>query len=239
MSNHINVQEKKEYSVVERKEETPGIVTLRLIPVDSSRPTFISGQFLTVYFPELGFSEGKAYSISSAPGEEGLSITVKDIGAYSHKLCTMREGEPITASGPYGFFYSEEPESTLVLLAAGIGVAPFRSMIQESLQKNPSRKVSLYYSISKSADAVFLETFSQLQKENPHFTCTVHITKEEAVIPHSFGRIPIDQIASLYRHDPSTEYLMCGSIPFVRDMWKGLRAEGVPEDRLYTEAFFS
>lgn len=236
----MKTEDKRIYSVTRKKAEAAGITTLYLIPVEGDSRPFISGQFLTVYFPELGIPEGKAYSISSAPHEEEISITIKDIGVFSHRLCTLEEGDTLTASGPYGFFYSEEIDSTLILLAAGIGIAPLRSMICDALRKNPLRKIDLHYSVSKLSDAVFLDTFSFLQKEHPNFTYAIHVTKEAVAEPCCCkGRISVKQLVSPYKEDASAEYLMCGSIAFVRDMWRGLRAEGVPEDRLSTEAFFA
>ena len=228
------------YKVMEKKVEAAGITTLRLLPDGVERPEFISGQFITVYFPEVGTAEGKAYSISSAPEEEGFSITVKDIGTYSHKLSTMEVGDALLATGPYGFFYSEESDTPLVLLAGGIGIAPFRSMILDVLKKHPTRKISLYYSVRDQADAVFLETFSPLTKEYSNFGYLLHVTGETPSVPgcHS-GRISIDRIAYLHKDDSMTEYFMCGSIPFVRDMWRSLRRYNIPEERLYTEAFFA
>jgi ferredoxin-NADP reductase len=38
---------------------------------------------------------------------------------------------------------------------------------------------------------------------------------------------------------PEQEFFICGSISFVRDMWKGLKLAGIPEENLYTEAFFA
>lgn len=233
-------EERNTYKVIGKKQETPVITTLWLAPLNILRPEFVSGQFITIYFPELGLSEGKAYSISSAPHEEGFSITVKDIGAFSHQLSTMEVGGTLTASGPYGFFYSEEPDTPLVLLAGGIGVAPFKSIISDILKKSPSRNIALYYSVRDSVDAVFLEAFSVLAEKHPNFTYTIHVTKGAVPDgPCRYGRISIDRVAHLHKEVGDTEYFMCGSIPFVRDMWKGLRGYGIPEERLYTEAFFS
>ena len=41
---------------------------------------YTAGQYITVIKPESRTPEGKAYSLSSWPGETHLSITVKDIG---------------------------------------------------------------------------------------------------------------------------------------------------------------
>jgi ferredoxin-NADP reductase len=152
----------------------------------------------------------------------------------------MESGSVIAASGPYGFFYSEETDSTLVLLAGGIGIAPFRSIISDTLHRNPERKIFLHYSVSDYPDAAFLEDFSSFKKSCPGFAYTVHVTKGAVAGGDCCpGRISADKVAFLHKDDPSAEYFMCGSIPFVRDMWRGLRAYNIPEERLYTEAFFA
>ena len=100
--------------------EAPGVSTLSLTFADGSIPKFVAGQYITVYFPETKTAEGKAYSISSAPGENMLSLTVKAIGEFSNKLCAMEPENEIAASLPYGYFTNEDDDqdSMLVMLAA-------------------------------------------------------------------------------------------------------------------------
>ena len=78
------------YIVRENIAEAPGVSTLQLSLANSTVPTYVPGQFITVYAPELGTPEGKAYSISSAPHEKTLNITVKDMGKFSHYLLELR-----------------------------------------------------------------------------------------------------------------------------------------------------
>ena len=42
---------------------------------------------------------------------------------------------------PYGYFYTESEMSPLVLIAGGIGIVPFKAMVQESILKTPNRKI--------------------------------------------------------------------------------------------------
>ena len=157
----MQTSDKHIYTVVGKNFETDDITTIYF----SKDFAFKSGQFITVYFPDTKVAEGKTYSISSAPHEEHISVTVKDIGLFSHKLSTLRTGDSFTASSPYGFFYSEEEETTLVLLAAGIGVAPYHGIIIDSLKKNPNREIHLYYSVPRVSGIAFVETFLELAKE--------------------------------------------------------------------------
>lgn len=228
------------YRVVGRKEEAPGVITLQLDRGDGAVPEWRAGQFITVYFPELHTPEGKAYSISSSPLEKHLSITVKAMGEFSNGIHRLKIGDALSASDPYGFFYSESEDASLVMVAAGIGIAPFRSLIHESLSSNPDRKLVLYYCNRTLKDVVFKGELDRLTQGHLNFEVVYHLTRE-ADVPLGMrgGRIAAAEIAKRSRGLSHPEFFLCGSISFIRDLWNGLRASGIPEESIYTEAFFS
>ncbi len=216
--------------------ETDSAVTLEL----SSEQTlsYVPGQFLTIYLPELATPEGKAYSIASAP-HEPLRITVSARGEFSRHLCAMHVGDTLHASDPSGYFYSESKSSTLIMLAAGIGIAPFRSIILDALRNEPTRRLMLFYTNRTIADVVFRDELDALAATHPNFTVHHFITRED-LLPAGItrGRMSAEAIIREVGDAADPEYFMCGSIEFVRDFWRGLKAAGIAEDRLYTEAFF-
>lgn len=221
------------------KTETPGVTTLFLSEKNKTVPEFIPGQFINVYFPDLGMPEGKAYSISSAPHEPLFSITVRAIGEFSHRLCDARPGDTISGSLPYGFFYPELEESDVVMLAAGIGITPFRSMLRHAARHSPKRRITLFNSSRTLSDMIFDEELAGLHKELPNFSITRFLTREGAPHKHISRRIKAADIFPFISNTAHTEFLICGSIPFTRDMWRDLRGAGISEDAMYTEAFFS
>lgn len=230
--------DKKIYTVTDAVREALGVTTLILASADGI-PSYIPGQFITVYLPELGTPEGKAYSISSAPGEP-LSITVSARGEFSRRLCSLSPGDTLAASAPSGYFYSESETSTLVMLAAGIGVAPFRSMMQDAARKNPARRLMLFYSSRTMADVVFSKTFDELAAAHENVEVRRFVTREDELPAGvTCGRMSAEAVARRAAEASDPEFFICGSISFVRDLWRGLRSAGVGEDRLYTEAFFS
>ncbi len=234
-------QEPREnYLVKEKSPEVPGVFTLKLSRDDGSVPFYIPGQCITVYFPESGTPEGKAYSISSAPWEDTMNITVRAMGEFSNRLCAMNLGDRITGSAPLGYFYSELKESPLVMLAGGTGIMPFRGMIMDAAKNNPSRKMALFYSSRTTADVIFGKVFDGVWSEHENFKMQYFVTRERNLPPPIIpGRMNASAILSGVPGASESEFLLCGSIPFVRDMWRGLRDKGVPEEAIYTEAFFS
>ncbi len=235
MSQELNTR----YIVREIISETPGVSTLRLSLANGAIPTYVPGQFITVYAPELGTPEGKAYSISSAPHEKTLNITVKDMGKFSHYLCSRKQGDELEGSLPYGYFFSESSTSTLALVCGGIGIAPFRSMLLQAAHETPRRSIALFYSNRTAQDIVFKKTLDELQETDRNLRVQNFITREHAEHPMIKGRITAKRIVESLDNTQPAEFLLCGSISFVRDLWRELRAEGIPEETIYTEAFFS
>ncbi|MCF7843321.1 FAD-dependent oxidoreductase [Candidatus Gracilibacteria bacterium] len=226
------------YIVKEKIVESHDVVTLKLI-CDAGIPEYIAGQFITVFFDDIGNAEGKSYTISSAPSEDTLNLTVKGIGEFSNKLCSLNIGDNLEASLPYGYFYSESDNTSLIMIAGGIGVTPFRSMIADALKSNSSRKLVLFYSNKTSSDIIFGNEFIELQKTHSTFDINNYLTRQD-IVPEGVksGRITIDDIVNITKDIKDKEFLICGSIPFVRDFWKGLKEAGIPEETIYTEAFF-
>lgn len=226
------------YSVKEVIQETANVVTLKLV-CDTALPSYKAGQFITVFFPETGHVEGKSYSISSAPHEKTLNITVKGIGVFSKKLTSKKVGETVTASLPYGYFYSESETSSLVIVTGGIGISPFRSMILDVLTKNPERKIILLYANKTKETIIFKKEWDEVEKKFPgSFEVIYYITQEEVEDDMKQGRIPVTDIVAVLQSLSDQEIFMCGSIAFVREYWKSLKEAGIPEEIIYTEAFF-
>jgi nitric oxide dioxygenase len=211
-------------------------------------PEYNPGQYINIYLPNKSSFEGKSYSLSSAPEEKKFVITVKAIGEFSNYLAQLRVGDFLTASLPHGYFAPEKETSQLFLIAAGIGVTPFRSIIKSSCAKNPSRKISLFHSVKQKEDIVFFDEFETVKKAMKNFTTKYFLTQEEEKMNYGksieYRRIQAEDVLAVLNSRgkkekfENLEILICGSISFTRDMWKMLKNADIPEDIILTEAFF-
>ncbi len=227
------------YIVDEILEETHDVKTLKLKLENGEIPSFIPGQFITIYFEESGTPEGKSYSISSSPKEKTLNITVKSMGEFSKKLCNMKCGDRIKASSPYGFFYSESDNSHMIIITQGIGMAPFRSIILDKLN-NKNRKIDLFYTNKTKEDIIFRKEFDKIKKENKNIKIKYFITRNKEKDRNYINRrIETKDILGNIKTIKDKEFFICGSISFVRDFWNNLIESGIKEGSIYTEAFFS
>lgn len=210
--------------------EAPGVNTIYFLLDDGWKLEYEAGQYITVFIEDSSTPAGKAYSLSSAPHEKWMSITVKKIGEFSGFLCGLRKGDTFTISRAYGFF---NPHTTrpLVALAAGVGISPIISVLKDEFSRDVSRSARVFYSNKTTGSIAHQHTLGDIG-----CPVTNHITTGKKV-PTDMrqGRIVIDECVQA---GEEAFYMICGSVQFVRDMWQGLTTRGVQPGNITTETFF-
>ena len=210
--------------IVRVRQENPEVATLYV-----ARPfNFMAGQYITVFIEGSQVCEGKAYSISSRPDEKLMSITVKNVGGeFSSYLCSRQVGDTLQISRAYGDF-NPQTERPLVGIAAGCGLSPIWSILADAQQPT-----FLYLSQKSPEYMVFSEELSASNITVKKFSTRQQV--EEADGWHN-GRFEVAKIVSEVPSE--AHFLVCGSLPFVRDVWQKLTAAGIGESRISTETFF-
>ena len=210
--------------IVRVRQENPEVTTLYF-----ARPfDFMAGQYITVFIDGSQVREGKAYSISSRPHEELMSITVKNVGGeFSSYLCSRKVGDTLQISRAYGDF-NPQTEQPLVGIAAGCGLSPIWSILADA--KQPT---FLYLSQKSPEYMVFSEELAASSIKVNKFSTRKQVEEEDG---WRNGRF---EVANIVSEVPSgVHFLVCGSLPFVRDVWQKLTAAGVDESHISTETFF-
>lgn len=227
-----------EWEVLAKKHETPTICTLTLVQTCGVAPPFKAGQCLTVYFPDLSETLGKQYSISSAPHEKEVRITVKVIGRFSNRLCSLVVGERVLCSLPSGTFYPTSESHAVVLLAGGMGVTPFRSIMMESIKQAPTRHMYLLHSSKTRYDMPFADELCALAKKHSraHVTHFLTQTPPGAYEAH-YRRIRFDDVSPICSDEP-IEFLISGSLAFVLNQKQVLLERGISRSMIHTESYF-
>lgn len=228
------------WRIVKIETVTPRVKNFYLEPVDAEKPAFIAGQYLTVKLGGQSPAEGKAYSISSAPYEPHIRLSIKQIGDYSTHLLAHTVGDILTTTKPYGFFYPEPTEARpLVFVVGGIGITPCLSIIKNLTAKSDTREIQLHYSNQAEIDIAFRDELTELATRHKPLRVQYYVTREKPTDNTvQFGRL---QAAAIVRsvslvNDP--EFFICGAMDFTKSLWKELRAAGIPQHQLYTEGFF-
>lgn len=219
--------------------ETESTKSLYLKAKDQ-RPDFIAGQYLTIKIPGQEPSEGKAYSISSAPYEDLIRITIKKIGNFSSTLLSLQPGDDIFTSAPYGFFYPEpEEQNDLVFVVGGIGITPCLSIMKQLIHTKDPRNIQLFYSNQTVREIAFKSELDELSKDNQRFNIDHFITRETQVCKGcNAGRFTAEKILNKVPDRETANFFICGSMDLTRSLMKELKGAGIQQQQLYTESFF-
>ncbi len=241
MNHHSKTMERNTYSwtLIEKTPEVPGVTSL-VLEAQAERPDFIAGQYLTVRLPHFEPIEGKSYSISSAPYEKYLTLTVKEMGSFSRAILGLDIGTTLTTSAPYGFFYPDTPlPDHLVFIAGGIGITPCMSIIRNLTHVETPPRITLLYSTRTRESIIFRDELALMSEQFPTLTTHHFITREtigETEHLHN-SRIGADTFSTI-PHPHTADFFICGSTDFTKCMWSLLRAHHIPQTKIYTEGFF-
>ncbi len=205
--------------------------------IDPPAIAFQSGQFVILHVPKGKEAVKRAYSIASAPHEPNtieLCIQHVEGGAASTFLWNIKEGDPVTISGPHGNFVLKEPmDYEPVFMATGTGVAPFRSMIKHLAHGNFMKHVWLLFGTRYEHSLLYESEFRALanMRRNFHYIPTVSRPKEwHGDTGH------IQQTFQKYIPDLSNkEIYICGWLQVVKAVYQDLQTFGVPKEKLHYE----
>jgi 3-ketosteroid 9alpha-monooxygenase subunit B len=193
------------------------------------------GQFLTIGVPSERGTVARCYSLSSAPHEEELSITVKRTprGYASNWICDhITVGDTITALPPSGNFIPPSQDTDLVLFAAGSGITPVMSIAKHVLTQT-DRDVALFYANRDAAAVIFAEELRAMSDTYADRFHVVHWLEELQSLPRTAD---LRRFVAAYPHYSA---YTCGPAPFMAAVTDALTPLGFVGDRLKREVFQS
>lgn len=113
--------------VLEVRDETPTIKTLRLKPEEPL--PFAPGQFIALTVP--GFGEAPFTPSSSASVRDCLEVTIMRVGRVTERIHALEPGDRVGLRGPLGNGYPLEDfhGKEVLVVGGGCGFAPLRSLM--------------------------------------------------------------------------------------------------------------
>jgi ferredoxin-NADP reductase len=137
-------------------EEAPGVVSILVTGEHLHELAAEPGQFFRRRFrtPDH-WATARPFSLSAAPTDTALRLTVKALGDGSCSLQTLPVGTWVVAEGPYGAITSaRRTRRDVLLVAGGVGITPMRALF-ESLPVAPGGDVLLVYRARSEEELVF------------------------------------------------------------------------------------
>ncbi len=124
----------------------------------------------------------RAYSMANYPEEFGVIMLNVRIatpppnkpdappGVMSSFIWSLKAGDKVTISGPFGEFFAKDTDAEMVFVGGGAGMAPMRSHIFDQLKRlHSTRKMSFWYGARSKREMFYAEDFDTLQAENKNF----------------------------------------------------------------------
>jgi ferredoxin-NADP reductase len=174
------VSSKQKLTLILKEKSKIAHNTFEFIFTPNKQLRFKSGQYLEWTLPhDNRDTRGlrRYFTIASSPTEEDIKLGVKfyeNPSSFKQKLQSLKTGETITAGQLAGeFTLPNDQTKKLVFLAGGIGVTPFRSMIQYLIDNNERRNIIMLYANKEALDIAYKDIFEKA-RTNLHIN-TVYI----------------------------------------------------------------
>lgn len=235
----------RQWTVVERREETPDAVSFLLRPADEDAvPAARAGQYVSVRVRMAdGVHQVRQYSLSGAPGDRLRRITVKRVtsvadapeGEVSNRLHrTVRAGDELALSAPFGDVVLGEGDSPVLLVSAGIGCTPMVGMLEHLVGTGSARPVTVLHADRSPSDHALRADTRRLVGRLPGARAEFWYEEDAAAEPGA--RSGLMDLKGLDLPVDADVYL-CGALPFMRAVRAQLLQAGFPARRIRYEVF--
>ena len=213
-------------------------------------PVFQAGQYISFKF-QIGESwVTRPFSISSAPYEVlksnkeepfvEVSIRKKEGGFVTEYIWdNWKSGTEVMSSMAHGQFYYEplRDAETIVALAGGSGITPFRSMAREICHGKLDAKLILIYGSNFVNEFMFYDEFVELEKKYPDKIKFVPVLSgDEAGWDGEKGFIT-KEIIEKYADIKNSTFFICGPQLMYKFVEKELKELEIPRKRIRREVF--
>ena len=208
----------------------------------------------------------RAYSMANYPAEgDRIMLTVRiatppfkpkpqvgfqDVmpGIASSYIFTLKPGDKVLMSGPYGDFHPNfDSKKEMIWVGGGAGMAPLRSQIMHMTKTlhTTDRKMSYFYGARALNEVFYLNDFLELQKEFPNFSFHLALDRPDpaadaAGVEYKAGfvhQVMYDTYLKDHDAPEDIEYYMCGPGPMSKAVVAMLDSLGVDEESIRYDNF--
>jgi NAD(P)H-flavin reductase len=226
--------------VVSKRQEAPGVNTLRLEFVKEEDHEFFKANYRTGMFGLYGvFGEGESTFCVASPEtrKEYIECTFRQSGRVTSTLANTDAGDIVTFRGPYGNRFPIEgfEGKNLLFIAGGIALPPTRSVIWSCLdQREKYKDVTIVYGARTVADLVYKNELDEWkQRDDVRLVLTVDPGGETPDWQDHVGFVPtvLEQAAP---SPENTIAVLCGPPIMIKFTLAALEKLGFTAENVYT-----
>ncbi|NQZ26441.1 MAG: NADH:ubiquinone reductase (Na(+)-transporting) subunit F [Colwellia sp.] len=197
----------------------------------------------------------RAYSMASYPEEEGIIMLNVRIatpppgrlhlpaGKMSSYIFSLKAGDKVTISGPFGEFFAKETDNEMVFIGGGAGMAPMRSHIFDQLKRLKSkRKISFWYGARSKREMFYEDDYNGLAAENDNFVWHVALSDPQPDdnwdgMTGFIHNVLFEEYLKDHEAPEDCEYYMCGPPMMNAAVIGMLKDLGVEDDNIMLDDF--
>lgn len=182
------------------------------------------------------------------PKEQGPGFMDVMPGIASSYIFTLKPGDKVIMSGPYGDFHPIfDTKNEMMWIGGGAGMAPLRAQIMHMTKTlhTTDRKMSYFYGARALNEVFYLEDFLQLEKEFPNFSFHLALDRPDPAAdaagvkytPGFVHNVIYETYLKNHEAPEDIEYYMCGPGPMSKAVEGMLDSLGVPSENLMYDNF--
>lgn len=211
---------------------------------------FIPGQFITLHIPTAEKVLRRSYSIANKT--HGVTNKIEFAASYvpegiaSQLLFTLKPGDRVTATGPFGrLILRDEMPERYILVATGTGVTPYRTMLAELEHRfnlHPCFRVILLFGVRRQEDLLYREEFMEFAEKNSWFEFHVYysrVTLKGALSYEHTGYV-LNAFSEINPNPKQDIIYLCGNPNMVDEVFTLLvKSYAFPTDIIRREKYIS
>ena len=182
------------------------------------------------------------------PKEQGPGFQDVMPGIASSYIFTLKPGDKVIMSGPYGDFHPIfDSKREMMWVGGGAGMAPLRAQIMHMTKtlKTTDRKMSYFYGARALNEVFYLQDFLEIEKEFPNFTFHLALDRPDPAADAAgvkytacfVHQVIYDTYLKDHEAPEDIEYYMCGPGPMSKAVENMLDNLGVPREMLHFDDF--
>jgi Na+-transporting NADH:ubiquinone oxidoreductase subunit F len=196
----------------------------------------------------------RAYSMANTPAEEELRFTIRiatpppgaaDIppGVASSYLFTLKPGDRVTLSGPYGDFFVKDTQREMCFIGGGAGMAPLRAHIfHQLLTEKTERQMTFWYGARSKSEVFYDEELKELEQNFENFSYQVALSdpqpEDDWDGPVGFiHQVACDHYLKNHPDPTEIEYYLCGPPMMLEAVQAMLDSLGVEPEMIAFDDF--
>jgi len=197
----------------------------------------------------------RAYSMANYPEEEGIIMLNVRIatpppgklhlpaGKMSSFIFSLKAGDKVTISGPFGEFFAKETDAEMVFIGGGAGMAPMRSHIFDQLKRlNSKRKMSFWYGARSAREMFYEDDYNGLAADNSNFDWHVALSDPQPEdnwngLTGFIHNVLHEQYLKDHEAPEDCEYYMCGPPMMNAAVIHMLKDLGVEDENIMLDDF--